>query len=246
MEKVGYRFTTKEGCKATVIEYKNGRNVKIVFDDYGIEKVTRWDNCLSGHIKNPMFPTHFGVGYIGIGNYKPKDHKDAYKKWECMIARCYDKRENKKNYNTYKDCIVCDEWHNFQNFAEWYYNNKKDDNSIIWDLDKDILAKGNKVYSPEYCALIPHELNNVMTKRDAKRGQCFIGVCLTKNGKYQSQVNQDGKQKYLGVYDTEEEAFLVYKYEKEKIIKETANKYRNFIDDNVYNALIKYEVDIDD
>ena len=245
MEKLGYRFTTKEGCKATVIEYKNGRNVKIVFDDYGIEKVTRWDNCLSGHIKNPMFPTHFGVGYIGVGIYKPNRHREAYAKWGNMIARCYDERKN-KNYRTYKDCTVCNEWHNFQNFAKWYYENKKNNDNITWDLDKDILVKGNKIYSPEYCSLVPHELNNIMTKRDCKRGQCTIGVCLTKDGKYLAQVNQDGKQKYLGTYDTEIEAFLVYKYEKEKIIKETAKKYKNFIDDKVYNALIKYEVNIDD
>ena len=54
-----------------------------------------------------------------------------------------------------------------------------------------------------------------------------------KNGKYQVNCNLinpkigKSKGKYLGRYETEIEAFEVYKYYKEKNIKEVANFYKN-------------------
>ena len=119
-------------------------------------------------------------------------------------------------------------------------------------LDKDILIKGNKIYSPETCIFVPQTINSLFVKRDNKRGESVIGVSLHKNSKYQvhcSIINPEtgkSKQEYLGVYDTQEKAFQVYKYYKEKNIKEVADYYFGRIPDKLYNAMYNYEVEITD
>jgi hypothetical protein len=56
----------------------------------------------------------------------------------------------------------------------------------------------------------------------------------------------EAKEKYLGRFVTPEEAFQVYKQAKEAYIKEVAELYKDQIDIRVYEALMKYEVDIND
>ena len=56
----------------------------------------------------------------------------------------------------------------------------------------------------------------------------------------------NGVQSNLGSFDTEVEAFKVYKQAREAYIKQVANKWKDQIDPRVYEALMKYEVEIDD
>lgn len=61
------------------------------------------------------------------------------------------------------------------------------------------------------------------------------------------QVNKNkGKRERLGLFKTELEAFKAYKVAKESFVKEQANKWKGQIDDRAYNALMNYEVNIDD
>ena len=170
-----------------------------------------------------------------------------------MIKRCYDEKTIKKHL-TYKDCSVCDEWHNFQNFAKWceenYYESKFKNEPM--QLDKDILQKGNKIYSPETCIFVPRRINSLFIKSDKARGDCPIGVTFRKdNGKYRSYCNvqykeEPRKQIQLGQFNTPEEAFYAYKQFKENYIKEVADLYRPYIPEKLYNAMYRYEVEIDD
>ena len=120
------------------------------------------------------------------------------------------------------------------------------------ELDKDILIKGNKIYSPETCIFVPQTINSLFVKRDNKRGESVIGTSPRKNGKYVVHCNLinpetgESKCEYLGVYDTQEKAFQVYKYYKEKNIKEVADYYFGRIPDKLYNAMYNYEVEIND
>lgn len=102
----------------------------------------------------------FGVGRLGQGKYKSSINginTKSYNTWIAMLARCYDPKSLKKR-PTYAGCTVCEEWLNYQNFAEWYVANYFEG----CQLDKDKKVKGNKVYSPDTCELIPaienHEL----------------------------------------------------------------------------------------
>lgn len=118
-------------------------------------------------------------------------------------------------------------------------------------LDKDILVKGNKIYSTETCIFVPHTINMLFTKRQNYRGKSVIGTSPV-NGKYLVQCHLinlktgKSKQKNLGYYNTQEKAFEVYKYYKEKNIKQVADYYREQIPEILYNILYNYEVEIDD
>lgn len=59
---------------------------------------------------------------------------------------------------------------------------------------------------------------------------------------------EENKQKliYLGCYNTQEKAFEVYKQFKENYIKEVADYYKDQIPQKLYDAMYKYEVDIND
>ena len=52
--------------------------------------------------------------------------------------------------------------------------------------------------------------------------------------------------KHLGHFNTADQAFQAYKEAKEAYIKEVANKWKNQIDPRVYDALMKWEINIDD
>lgn len=184
----------------------------------------------------------YGVGVLDIisGDTKP------YHLWKGILLRCYEEKYRSQN-KTYKDCEVCDEWKYFSNFKDWF-DNPNNGYRVGYHLDKDILVKGNKVYSPDTCCFVPIEINSLLTTRKNHRGNLPIGVSKV-NSKYQVRVSfGDGKPKYLGVYPTIEEAFNAYKQAKEKHIKEIAQKYFNEgkIIERVYNALMKYEVEITD
>lgn len=159
-----------------------------------------------------------------------------------MLERCYSK-EFHKTHPTYKDCEVCEEWLNFQNFATWYIDNYYVVENQTMCLDKDILYKGNKIYSPDTCIFVPQEINTLFVKRNKSRGKYPIGVYYSKEkNKYRSMLGKT----HLGYFDTPEGAFNVYKKAKERHIKEIADKYKCDIPKKLYEAMYEYKVDIID
>ena len=121
-------------------------------------------------------------------------------------------------------------------------------NNKGWHLDKDLLTKGNKVYSENTCVFIPKEINLMLIKSTASRGEYLIGVYWNKkDNAFIAQVGKSkGKQEKLGFFKTELEAFNAYKEAKETFIKEQAEKWKSQIDERAYNALMNYQVDITD
>ena len=120
-----------------------------------------------------------------------------------------------------------------------------DDKGEPFHLDKDILVKGNKIYSEDTCCFVPICINNLFTLRGLKRGELLIGVSK-KGDRFCASIHKHGKQKGLGTFDTELEAFWAYKEAKEAYIKELAEKWKDQIDPRVYEALMKYQVEITD
>lgn len=169
-----------------------------------------------------------------------------------MLNRCYDTKRHEKQ-PTYKHCIVCDKWLNFQNFAKWYYENYYEIEGQKMCLDKDILYKGNKIYSPETCIFVSNDINVLFTKHDKDKGNYPIGVSYHKQHEkfmvscsvYDFKKNKS-KNEYLGLYDTPEKAFEVYKQYKEKYIKQVADHYKDQIPEKLYNELYNYQIEITD
>lgn len=117
----------------------------------------------------------------------------------------------------------------------------------MFDLDKDLLVRGNKVYSEYSCVFIPQEVNKVLTKSNKTRGENLIGVTFEKSsGKFISQISVNGRNVKIGRFKTEIEAFNAYKEAKEYILRGLAEKWKDRIDPRAYNALMNYQVDITD
>jgi len=188
----------------------------------------------------------YGVGYLGFGTHKTRFNNKAtktYVAWKNMMFRCYG-NNRLKSFPTYVNCFVCEEWHNFQNFSEWF-NSKYVEG---YHMDKDLLFKDNNIYGPSTCVFIPQEINKMLTKTDSKRGEYPIGVFYNKNiSKFTAQICIGfKKRKFLGNFNNCNDAFFEYKKEKENIIKETAEKYRDAISEQAYVALLEYKVNITD
>ncbi len=239
------------GSKMTIIDYFNKNNIIVQFED-GYITQARYSNFKRHHVGNPYDKSVCGVGYLGEGTYKAVINRKRtlfYMMWGSMLLRCYD-RTSQKNYSSYKDCSVCEEWKNYQNFAKWCEENFYQLENFKMQLDKDILMKNNKMYSPETCIFVPQFINSLFTKTDINRGKYPIGVYEIKNVKilkYGAQCN-NGKKKQirLGAFSTPEEAFYAYKEYKENLIKQIADQYKNQIPQKLYDALYRYEVEITD
>ena len=242
LNRLGEKYMTNEGYEVEITRYTSTRDVEVTFEN-GFKVECQFIRVLKGRLKNPYHKAVCGVGFFGAGIYKSVFNKlvmKNYSTWSSMIKRCYDKKEQEKT-PTYKGVTVCEEWHNFQNFAKWFEDNYIKD----FHLDKDILIKGNKVYSPETCCFVPQEINCLFTNRKSKRGDLPIGV--RKCGKnFVSQMTINNEKIYLGTFYTVVEAFEAYKTAKESYIKEVADKRKEKITDQVYQAMYDYKVEISD
>jgi hypothetical protein len=219
----------------------------VKFLEYGNTVHAPWKHFISGAVKNPYDKSVYEVGYLGEGKYKATINREMtsqYKVWRGMLQRCYDNKFHKK-HPSYIGCTVSAEWHNFQIFGEWYDENYYEIKGERIHLDKDILIKGNKIYSPETCVFVPHRINSLFTKSDAIRGNLPIGVTKDKSSKYRATCCIK-KQEYIGSFNTEQEAFHVYKQYKENYIKESAEEYKDKIPTRLYEVMKKYVVEIDD
>lgn len=181
---------------------------------------------------------------IGVNDTLGLSNKPAHQKWLQMIKRCGSK-DYKAKYPSYADVSVCEEWRYFSNFEKWFQEQSPWYHKG-WHLDKDILVKGNKVYSPETCCFVPAEINYLLTQRSRCRGEYPIGVHLGNNGKYCAMLSKCGNREYLGYYNSPENAFQAYKIAKEAQIKEVADKWKDQLEPRVYEALYNYKVEITD
>ncbi len=143
---------------------------------------------------------------------------------------------------TYKDCTVSENFKDFNYFHDWCLQQRGYglDN---FELDKDILIKGNKHYSEDACCLVPKQINMLFVFASDKKSNLPLGVSYNKsNGYYVSSVST-GDGKIVRYSKTPDEAFIKYKEDKEKHIKTMANKFKDSISDKVYERLIAYEID---
>jgi hypothetical protein len=174
-----------------------------------------------------------------------------YDTWIHILQRCFDNRLKIKQ-PSYKNKECCDEWLYYPNFYGWLHNQPNFDkwyNGKRWAVDKDILVKRNKLYSPDTCCLVPQNVNCLFLKRESERGNYPIGVTYKNEGFVASCHNPFTNDKEeLGSYSTPERAFYTYKVYKEDLIEQVAEiEYKSGnITKECYEAMINYEVEIDD
>lgn len=189
----------------------------------------------------------YGVG-INDGSRPTRcDGKDLrqYHMWRGMLRRCYSEKERHK-FKSYSNCSVSENFKNYSYFYDWYNKNCLID-GFQYHLDKDLLSRGNKIYSEDTCSLLPIQINSLLVLDAARRGDYLIGVCFDrKYKKFRAAMGYNGRIKFIGNFDNEMDAHLAYKAEKERYVKSVASIWKHAISSSAYAALMKYTVSIND
>lgn len=244
MVNVGEVYENNVGLKFVVIEYNGCNDVKVKFVDSSYTTFSTAGNIRSGSVKDKMSPSVYGVGVVGANSISTnqKPHQE-YVFWNSMLQRCYDLSYQLKR-PTYIGCTSSNNFKYYPYFKDWC-NKQVGFGNKGWCLDKDILVKGNKLYSEDTCCFVPREINSLFALSGNARGLNPIGVQFNlEEGNYSARVSRDGKHCHIGTYETKEDAFLRYKEAKELHIKSVAKRWFGKIDQNVFNALMTYEVGI--
>ena len=199
---VSYKDCVGKVCKSLnsgnfkVLKYNDAKNVEIQFLKTGFETVATLGNIRKGLIKDPYSPSVYGVGIVGTKYLSAVNGvlTKEYELWSGMLKRCYSDFSKKKQ-PTYIGCVVSNKFKSYEYFYEWCHN-QIGFGIDGWQLDKDLLIKGNKVYSESTCVFIPREINQTLVKRVASRGEHPIGVDWSKRDKaFKAQVSKSkGKQ----------------------------------------------------
>ncbi len=236
---VGDVFSTNTHGRVTVVAYHRCSNIEVMFED-GVVVSCSSAALRGGRLRNPMQPHKGSVGFVGIGRYTPKDHKASYKIWYAMFERCY-KASVQRKHPSYVGCSVSEDWHNYQNFAEFYENHAHRYEG--WELDKDILICDNRVYSKETCCFVPKEINN-MFQMGRKSESGFTGVYFESSSqKYIATApDETASKRNLGRFDTVQEASRVRTAYKDAYIRRLAEKWRGLLQPEVYNKLVDWGI----
>ena len=218
---VGKVCKSKSSGDFKVLKYNDSKNVEIQFLKTGYETVVQLTNIKSGKVKDRYLPSVYNVGILG-SKYPSKvngRNTKEYDLWYSMLRRCYSDNSKKKR-PTYEGCEVSDNFKSYEYFYEWCQS-QVGFGVEGWHLDKDLLVKGNKVYSESTCVFLPSEINMVLVKHTPSRGKHPIGVSwYSKSKTFIAQVNKNkGKPENLGYFKTEIEAFNAYKQLKNLLLK---------------------------
>ncbi len=219
---VGDRYMSKSFGEMEVISNGGSRNVGVRFLDTGNEVFNlQRGNVIRGSVKDVMIPTVEGVGYLGTNKHVTKH--PSYHCWKHMIVRCYSENYH-SNRESYKDCSVVPEWHNYCNFVKWFDSNYREG----YHLDKDLLVQGNRVYSPENCCFIPPEINTIIVEKNQVIDGCEGGVSKRRkkgSQEYNGRYNVQYAGSYLARTSCLDTANNLYKEFKKLHFEELADKY---------------------
>ena len=161
-----------------------------------------------------------------------------YRAWSGMLKRAYCPKFHARQ-PTYIGVTVCEEWHSFMAFRAWMETQD-------WEgkqLDKDIIAPGNKVYSPDTCVFVSPNLNTLLLDSAATRGEWPIGASLHKRDKkFYAYIKEGGKQRHLGSFTCPHEAHMAWRKAKARIVLVAA---REQDDPRVYAGLLRHAARIE-
>ena len=238
---IGKIYSSKNYGSFIITDYDGCERVTIRFLTTQYETVASLDNIRIGNVRDKLVPSVFG-GVVGDEVIKlGEKYIKEYYLWRSMLRRCYDEKHIEKK-NNYKGCTVSENFKSFKYFKEWC-NKQIGFDQVGWHLDKDILVRGNKVYSEDTCCFVPCEINVIFTDRSATKGEYPVGVYYNKSRKkYVARVSKHGCLKHIGIFTSVEEAVAAYNKEKESHIKDVANIWKDDIDPRVYNAMMNYSM----
>lgn len=171
-----------------------------------------------------------------VGNSQQRE----YLIWRGMIQRVQSNGQSFKN-ESYKGCSISENFKDYSFFYDWC-NKQKAFKLKDSQLDKDFLVRFNKHYSEDNCLILPKELNTVLIGCSKPVHGYYHNV---KANTYKVILNiGQGRAVRLGTYKTAVEAALVYKAAKENHIQNLANKYKNYLDEHIYQKFIDFQIEL--
>tara|TARA_Y100001956_G_C4111390_1_gene182623 strand:- start:731 stop:1759 length:1029 start_codon:yes stop_codon:yes gene_type:complete len=222
---LGYEKVYSEKAKAFrskgKVQFLNTGNVELFIPTH----------VRDGGILDKMQPVVANTGYLGKGVFNSKTKirgKIIYGTWNSMLQRCYNPKDWRYSFYGGRGVSVCENWWNFQNFAEWFVDNLSLlPENFEYQMDKDLKNCG-KVYSPESCIFVPKSLNVALQMERPCSNEYGVGIRFIEGtGKFCAQVTRgrDGKrEKITGSHRaTLEEAvndYIVIKSEELKTLSE--------------------------
>lgn len=223
--RLGEEKLNNKGYPMKIVEYNSRNDIVVEFqDEYKSNVHTTYYHFQNGNVKNPYNSNNAGVYGVGIkgGKYHTVNNGEItkeYRAWKSILRRCFDVK-TKNERPTYKDVTCCEEWLLYENFYKWLHSQENFDkwlNGYKWAVDKDILIKGNKIYSPNSCCLVPMYINTLFAIKN-------------KNS-----------------FDTQEELDIYKQDKENNIKKIAKEEYDNGnITKECYVAMMNYEVEIVD
>lgn len=255
IDRTGEEKLNNFGSKIIVSAYRSAKDVDIYFPEYDWTSFNiGYKNFKTGGVKCPYEPRVYGHGCFGEGKYKASINgktTKCYRSWSEMLKRCFDDKYQEK-FPTYKDVTIHESWLNYQTFGNWFDDNFYQVPDDWMCLDKDILVKGNKIYSPDTCIFVPNRINLLFLKRKSQRGNLPIGVHYRKDiHRYMADGSDShGKSINLGHFTNPTDAFNAYKRHREQLLKDVIDEYENIIPEPYYSKLkhvmYNYKVEITD
>lgn len=243
---LGKIYNSKNFGKFCIVEYINSKNVSVMFLDTGYITKTTTKEINNGSIMDRLKPSVHDVGILGV-KYKTRESFNKtkvkeYALWNSMLERCYSKT-NRTKFAAYDGCEASENFKRYEFFHEWCQDQVGFKSG--YELDKDLLIKGNRLYSEHTCIFIPKEINAAISLKKSQRSNLLIGVrnCGEHFSARYSCFNNGVE---FGKFPTEIEAFVAYKKAKEDYLKSLAEKYRHSIDYRAYKALISFSVETTD
>lgn len=237
-ERVGEIRKNTFGTEMRIIAYRSSSDIDVEMLDshHYIKKNTTYSNFKRGNILNPFDPNTYGIGYTGDGCYISMDNGKSdmvYTVWANMLERCYSQENSNKHKSYYNISEVCNEWLNFQNFAQWFNENKYECSGRL-HLDKDILYPGNKIYSPYHCILVPQTINEQFKNNTRKKNDADLPYTIYRKGSGYTVTYMGNK---LGDYKTLQEAIKSYEKARYERVLSLIDNYPNMPND-VKEAII--------
>ena len=226
---VGEKFAVGEAGSAAIVQAGTRPGHCIVMVE-GIEIEVKYSNLQRGMKRSYILRKALDLPSA------TSTTDNTYSIWRGVVVRATSSYF-KELYPSYKNVGICPEWLAYTSFKEWYDKQYKEDG---WEIDKDLLSgKENKIYSPSTCVLLPKEINHLLANKRRTNTSGYTGVrkCVG-TCKFEVNIKVKGIQKRIGVYGTEEEAYSIYKQERENIAIDMCEKYRGKLPDNIINYII--------
>lgn len=142
------------------------------------------------------------IAGIGTNDLKGFSKTKLYKDYSNMCNRIS---------NIYNGCSLDSRWGNLSGFKAWH-----DSNCVNgWELDKDLLYAGNRVYGPDACVFLPPTINSILAGGVYTKKTGLPAGVYANGKKYAAQLNVGvNKTQNLGTFDTPLEAHKAWQQAK--------------------------------